>query len=187
VRRFERTFYDGTPIDGARFFRRDAFAAAGGFDLAFSGPEDWDLDKKLKGLGAIGLLGASALPGDWRAWPLREFVASRGVNPGRWGNVIFHNEADFELRRYLAKKGYYAQSFDAYIAKWGRDDPDIRRQFGAGYRFFGVFLERGKWRRFLARPDLAVGMYLLRFLVGVKFLLRNRSLTAPEPQCPGPG
>lgn len=144
VRRFERSFYDGTVIDGARFFRREAFMKVGGFDESLTGPEDWDLDKKLKAIGKVALIKAP----------------------------IYHNEAEFELGKYLTKKGYYAQKFDDYIAKWGAQDPDIRRQFGLEYRYFGVFLEDGKWKRLLAHPCLAAGMYFLRGLVGVKFLLR---------------
>ncbi len=47
VRRFERSFYDATPIDGVRYIRRADFLSVGGFDETFSGPEDWDLDNKL--------------------------------------------------------------------------------------------------------------------------------------------
>ncbi|MCB1194527.1 MAG: glycosyltransferase, partial [Leptospiraceae bacterium] len=56
VRRFERTFYDGTVIDGARFFKKAAFVQVGGFDESMSGPEDWDIDKKMKQIGKIGLV-----------------------------------------------------------------------------------------------------------------------------------
>ena len=47
VRRFERCFYDGTAIDGARFFDREAFIACGGFDeatFAYGSGEDWDIE-----------------------------------------------------------------------------------------------------------------------------------------------
>jgi len=168
VRRFERGFYDGTVIDGARFFRKEAFARVGGFDETMSGPEDWDIDKKVKMLGRIALLSSSGqLPA---GWPLRDFILSRGVAPDHLGAVIYHNEAEFDLRKYLSKKSYYARSFDGYISKWGRNDPDIRRQFGLCYRYFGVFLENGKWARLAAHPLLAAGMYFLRFAVGVAFL-----------------
>jgi len=56
VRRFERTFYNGTVIDGARFFKKSAFVKVKGFDETLSGPEDWDIDKKIKKIGRIGLL-----------------------------------------------------------------------------------------------------------------------------------
>ena len=53
VRRFERTFYNGTVIDGARFFKKSAFVKVKGFDETLSGPEDWDIDKKVKQIGNI--------------------------------------------------------------------------------------------------------------------------------------
>lgn len=176
VRRFERGFYDGTPIDGARFFHRPTFAQVGGFDEALfvkGSGEDWDIDKKIKQVGKIAALPAAAdkpFQGDWE---FAYFVAERGVpfKPGYTG--IYHNEVEFELIPYLRKKSYYTQGFDGYIEKWGRDDPDIRCQFGLGYRYWTVFTEKGKWLRLLRRPDLAFGMYFLRVLVGVVFVLNK--------------
>ena len=147
VRRFERSFYDGTVIDGVRFFRKETFVNVGGFDQIMTGPEDWDLDKKLKQLGKIELL---------------------PDNHER--SVIYHNEAEFNLIKYIKKKLYYTTSFDDYINKWGKNDDDIRMQFGLWYRYFGVYLEHGKWQKFISNPHLVIGMYFLRFLVGLAFL-----------------
>lgn len=144
VRRFERSFYDATVIDCARFIEKNAFQKVGGFDENLTGPEDWDLDKKLRQIGKTGLV---TMP-------------------------IYHNEAEFELGKYLNKKGYYAKKFDAYIAKWGKNDPDLQKQFGLYYRFFGVFVEKGKWKKMFVHPFLTFGMFFLRFLVGLKFVLR---------------
>lgn len=144
VRRFERSFYDGTVIDCARFIQKEAFLKVGGFDENLTGPEDWDLDKKLREIGKTDLI----------------------------KTPIHHNEAEFDFKKYLAKKGYYAQKFDAYIAKWPKNDPDIKKQFGIYYRFIGAFVEKGNWKKLLAHPVLTFGMFTLRFLVGVKFLLR---------------
>ena len=147
VRRFERSFYDGTVIDGVRFFKKEIFAKVGGFDEGMSGPEDWDLDKKIRSIGKIGLV----------------------------KTPIYHNEAEFDLKKYLSKKGYYARSFDRYMEKWGKDDADIKKQVGFYYRFFGVFTENGKWVKLIKHPALTLGMYFLRFLVGVKFLKRGKN------------
>lgn len=144
VRRFERGFYDGTVIDGVRFVRRDKFLEAGGFDEKMYACEDWDLDKRLKRLGKFGII----------------------------KNPLFHNEEEFSLKKYLAKKEYYSKNLDVYIKKWGKDDPDVKKQFGFSYRFIGVFIENGKWKKMLRHPLLAFGTYFLRFLVGVKFLTR---------------
>jgi glycosyltransferase involved in cell wall biosynthesis len=144
VRRFERSFYDGTVIDCVRFIKKNFFLKAGGFDENLTGPEDWDLDKKLRNIGKVELI----------------------------KTPIYHNEARFNLKKYIYKKGYYAKNFDNYIKKWGKNDPDIKKQFGLYYRFFGVFIENGKWIRLISYPHLTFGMYFLRFLVGLRFLFR---------------
>jgi len=77
---------------------------------------------------------------------------------------LHHDEGAFELRRYIRKKAYYVRSFDAYRRKW-RNDAIVR-----WYRFVGVFVEQGKWRRLLRQPREACGMYFLRGLVGATLL-----------------
>jgi glycosyltransferase involved in cell wall biosynthesis len=175
VRRFERSFYNGTVIDGARFFKKSVFEEVGGFDETMSGPEDWDIDKKIKHIGPIGLLPLISEYPKASSWKNTRLVVESGVDPnGKW-NAIFHNEEEFKLFEYLSKKKYYAASIDRYTKKWGRNDPDIRKQMGIWYRFFGVFLENCKWKRFILNPFLVLGVYFLRFLVGLQFLKRNLS------------
>ena len=169
VRRFERSFYNGTVIDGARFFYKKNFKDVGGFDESFSGPEDWDIDKKIKKNGSIGLLKTSHY--ELNKWSLKDFVVSRGVEPNKASNSIFHNESDFVLGQYLNKKKYYAKSLDAYIKKWGSADKDVKKQLGLLYRYFGIFTESGKFLKLLAHPILSLGMFILRFLVGINFLI----------------
>ncbi len=144
VRNFERSFYDGTVIDGARFIRRDKFLEVGEFDEKMYSCEDWDLDKKLKKMGKFDII----------------------------RSPLYHNERRFSLSKYLAKKSYYTKNVDVYINKWGKNDPDVKKQFGFYYRYFCVFVESGKWKKLLRHPILAMGMYYLRFLVGIKFLFR---------------
>jgi len=144
VRRFERSFYDGTPIDGIRFIHKEKFLESGGFDENLYAAEDWDLDKRLKKMGKFDII----------------------------KSPLYHNESEFNLKNYLRKKAYYSQNLDAYIAKWGKNDPDIKKQFGFYYRFFGVFIENSKWQKLLRHPFLAGSMYFLRILVGIKFLTR---------------
>jgi glycosyltransferase involved in cell wall biosynthesis len=176
VRRFERSFYDGTVIDGARFFLKDAFVQAGGFDESMSGPEDWDIDKKIKQKGIIDLLDRSP-NSEWfrSSWNMRKFIEEHGVCAAKPANVIYHNETEFNLKKYLSKKGYYADSFNVYIKKWGQDDPIIRKQLGLWYRYLGVFVENGKWKKLLVNAHLAIGMYSLRILVGILFIARQIS------------
>ena len=72
VRRFERSFYDGTVIDGARFFIKKKFNSVGGFDESMSGPEDWDIDKKIKKIGSIGVL--KSIDRDLAEWSLFIYI-----------------------------------------------------------------------------------------------------------------
>jgi len=148
VRRFERGFYDGSVVDGSRFFKKKLFQEIGGFDESIYAAEDWDIDKRIKKMGRIGLL---------------ERTADEGA-------VIFHNESDFRLGNYLKKKTYYSHSFGRYQDKWGADDPDVKKQFSPYFRFIGVFVEDGKWKKLLSHPLLAGGMYVLRGLVGFVYL-----------------
>lgn len=177
VRRYERSFYSGTVIDGVRFFRREDFIKIGGFDQSLPpGPEDWDLDKKFKKLGKLVLIPNE---GNSHQWSLAEEINKRGVrfNPKFVG--IYHNEDDQTLRRYLEKKSYYSGSMVAYSSKW-QDDPDVAKQLGATYRFLIVFLEKGRWKKVIARPDLFVCMFGLRLLVGVNYLRVKRKSSAVE-------
>lgn len=146
VRRFERSFYDGTAIDAVRFIRKDKFLEAGGFDEKLYACEDWDLDKRIKKLGKVGIIQAA----------------------------LYHNEEEFNLAKYLKKKEYYSKNLDIYINKWAKFDPDIKKQFGFYYRFFGVFTENGKWKKLIRHPMLAAGMYILRIMVGLKYLARSK-------------
>lgn len=142
ARNFERSFYNGTVIDGFRLLRRSALERVGGYDETLVACEDWDLDRRLLASGAKGALLKSHL---------------------------LHNEAQQSLATLLRKKAYYSTSVDRYRAKWG-DDEICRRQFGVGYRFFGVFFANGGWKRLLRHPILTAVMYFERFLVAWTYL-----------------
>ena len=60
----------------------------------------------------------------------------------------------------------------------GAKDPIVKKQLGLWYRYFGVFIENGKWKRMIRHPILAKGMYLLRFMVGIQYIL-NKGGRAP--------
>jgi glycosyltransferase involved in cell wall biosynthesis len=150
IRNFERSFYNQTCIDAVRFVKRSIFKQVGGFDeknIPFA-PDDWDLTKTLKKHEA-------------------RFSITKYNK--------FHHEEWLTLTIYLSKKGSYIWTFSSYISKWGKNDPDIKKQFGLFYRYFGVFIEQGKWKKLLRHPILTFGMYFLRFLVGVKYIMRSKS------------
>jgi glycosyltransferase involved in cell wall biosynthesis len=180
VRNFERSFYDGTSVDGARFFDKKSFAMISGFDVALfkkGSGEDWDIDKSIKSLGAIGLVPRSVKSyNKSKIWPLFQFIGDRGIEHRKDFAGIYHNESEFMLGAYLKKKAYYTLGFDGYIKKWSKADPDIKKQFGFTYRYFWVFVEETKWKKLIKNPLLTLGMYFLRFLVGLVYFSKKIGL-----------
>lgn len=177
VRSFERSFYDGTVIDCVRFVKKDVFEKVGGFDETMTGPEDWDFDKKIRKIGKVGMLDkydfnevANKLiylsASDEYKYPINKLCCLLKCA------VLYHNEAKFDLKKYLIKKSYYAKSFDIYINKWGRKDPDIIKQFGILYRYLLVFTENGKWKKLISHFNLVIGLYSMKVLVGFIYILK---------------
>ena len=177
VRRFERSFYDGTVIDCCRVFKKQLFKKIWGFDMSMSGPEDWDIDKKARNSWNVKILPQwkKEVGNSLNNWDLYHFIYSKWVDPNSFGWVIYHNESEFDLKQYLQKKWYYAQSFDTYTNKWWKNDPDIKKQFWVYYRFLWVFTQNWKRINLLKHPILTFWMYFLRFLVWVKYIFRNKN------------
>ena len=143
ARNFERSFYDGTCVDALRLFRREVLEKTGGYDEnLLAGPEDWELDIR---------------------------VLATGAKCAVLTNHLIHNEKRLTRRRMLEKKAYYTRSFAAYQAKWA-GHPAVRRQFSPFYRFFGVFVENGKWRKVLRHPVLFAVVMFERVAVGAVYL-----------------
>ena len=85
----------------------------------------------------------------------------------------YHHEESLSFSSYLIKKIGYIDTFSDYISKWGADDEDVVRQFSVKYRYFTVFVEDGKWRRLISRMDLAIGVYIISIMLGLKDLLNR--------------
>lgn len=91
-RMLERNCYIGDDlVEAARFYRREAFWSAGGFDEGLTGAEDWDLSMRV---------------GDGRRLP-------------RTAAQIVHYEGRTSLRSAFRKKRYYAQGYLRYLKKHG--------------------------------------------------------------------
>ncbi len=118
----------------------------GGYDEALiAGGEDWELDIR---------------------------VLAAGVECEVLKSNLIHNERRLTLRRMLTKKAYYAHGFDSYRRKWA-GHPALKKQFSPYYRFIGVFIEDGKWKRIVRHPCLSAIMLFERMLVGVVYLFNR--------------
>lgn len=147
VKGFEREFYDATCLDAVRFIKRDVVVKMGGFDERLYAGEDWDLDKRTRKVGKVSIIKSK---------------------------MYHHEDKDINLKEYFKKRRYYSNNMDVYIRKYGADDPDIKKQFGLWYRYFGVFMKNGKWKKLLRHPLLTLRLYLLKFMVGIQYLIRKR-------------
>ena len=89
-KKLEKSFYVGVDwMEAARFFRRDDFLKAGGYDESMVSGEDWDLSQRMGDLGKI----------------------------ERVNDFLFHNEGKINLWQTVKNKYYYAGEFAKYINK----------------------------------------------------------------------
>ena len=86
-KKLERSFYlEVDWMEGARFFAKDNFLKAGGFDINMVSGEDWDLSRRIEANGRL----------------------------ERINDFIYHNEGKINLGQTIKKKFYYAEKFINY-------------------------------------------------------------------------
>ena len=82
-------------------------------------------------------------------------------------NVVFHDE-NVGIVKYLKKKAYYAKSMRKYAQKWKND-----KVLNPLWRCFLVFVEKGKWKKFINKPVYAVAVMALILARGVVYLWKR--------------
>jgi glycosyltransferase involved in cell wall biosynthesis len=88
-KQLERSFYVGLEwMEAARFFPKQIFLKAGGYNEDLISGEDWDLSQKAAKEGSMGRISA----------------------------FIYHNEGHATLFGFMKKKFYYAQKISKYIS-----------------------------------------------------------------------
>lgn len=92
ARDFERSFYSGSVVESARFFRLDVVREVGGYDDGLTFFEDSALHRR---------------------------VESAGYLIGRVESEIFHHEDSFSIFDWLCKKYSYGLSARRYIDSYG--------------------------------------------------------------------
>lgn len=77
---------------------------------------------------------------------------------------LYHKD-NIGFINYLKKKAYYSKSMKRFADKWPDD-----KCLNFWWRCLFVFIEQGKWKRLLARPDLTICLFGLIILRGVIYL-----------------
>ena len=134
IRDFERSMYQGTKIESARFFVRKHVLEVGGFDEDIITYEESTLPQKLERHG-------------YR------------VNT-RIKSFILHDEDGFELAKWLRKKQYYSDTLKIYAERY----PEYaREQLGVKNRI-KIFLSNGNLKKLIRHPIHAIGIFVLKGL-----------------------
>jgi len=114
-KKLERSFYVGVDwMEAARFFEKNAFLKAGGFDESMVSGEDWDLSQRIEKEGEI----------------------------GRINDFIYHNEGGISLFKTIKKKFYYAGKFVKYVDNF-QNKKRVAKQTGILNRY-KLFLSQPK-------------------------------------------
>jgi len=134
VRDFERSFYYGTKVESARFFRTSQVIEVGGFDEEVIMYEESTLPQRIEKIG------------------LNTAV--------RISSFIIHHEDNFNLKNWLRKKRYYSQTARTYSQKYNSYSHE---QLGVGYRT-GIYLRNRNWITLMKHPILGSGLVILKSL-----------------------
>lgn len=177
VRRLERSFYNYTLIDAARFIKKKTLNIIKGFDeLNFktSSAEDWDLDKRIKKLGKImPLKEIKTNKNDWDQ-ELYDLIKKNIESEYLTSSGFYHDERSFTIAWYVKKKIYYSNSIGNYRKKWGKNDNDVKRQLGIKYRYFDIFFKTKNFKKIISNPIKFISIYVLLFIIGILYLIYRK-------------
>jgi len=142
VRDFERSFYAGTEIESARFFRKDLAEKVGGFDEDIIAFEESTLPQKIEKLG---------------------YNVKTRINA-----EILHHEENFSLWKWLKKKFYYGKNASKYKQKFGKY---ASKQVSIFYRF-SIFLKNKRFYSKLVLAVGVIVLKILEYLsAGLGYLV----------------
>jgi glycosyltransferase involved in cell wall biosynthesis len=164
VRDFERSFYAGTEIESARFFRKDVVEKTEGFDEHIIFFEESTLPQKIERLG---------------------YNVKARINA-----EILHHEEDFSVWKWLKKKFYYGNSIANYKEKYS---DYASKQLSTIYRI-SIFLKNKRFYskplnaagiiflKFLEYFSIVLGFSASKAEKMIRHLRSNRSNEAGDYQ-----
>lgn len=134
IRDFERSLYQGTKIESARFFVRKHVLEVGGFDEDIVIYEESTLPQKLESSGYT-------------------------VN-ARIKSLLLHDENGFEIKKWLRKKHYYSETLKIYAERY----PEYAKEQLCVRNRLKIFLSNRNLKRLITHPIHAFGVFVLKAL-----------------------
>jgi len=173
----DNEIFDAVPEWNKHFFNDYAEEGAALLAISASDPEN------LKGVDSDRLIRATRSSSE-ALKPFYRLQMSNGIPwciasmpiPS-WAEKVFPGKEDAVERLWDAIFAAVRITGDGTaVAKW-KGHLAVKRQFSPWYRFVGVFVEKGKWKRLLRHPILACVMFFERFAVGVVYL-KNKGVAS---------
>ncbi|MFZ2602716.1 MAG: glycosyltransferase family 2 protein [Candidatus Omnitrophota bacterium] len=93
------------------------------------------------------------------------------AQPKTVSDAYYYHYEDVNMIQWFKKKAYYSGSMDKFIAKYPND-----KILDWKWRCFWVFMENGKWKKFLSNPIMAIAIMVTILVRGIIFLWRKHLL-----------
>ena len=89
----------------------------------------------------------------------------------RISNYSIEHRENVTVFSYLKKKAYYARSMKRFADRNPGD-----KCLDPMWRMFGVYIEDGKWKRFISKPHYAIALMFINILRGAIYICQKKSL-----------
>lgn len=149
IRNFEEIFYKNSVVVSARIIKKETFwKTETQFDPELnSGPADWDFDLQLMQINA-------------KFDYLNE--------------CVYHHEEGLNLLGFIMKKTIYSKGGEIYLDKWPKKDFEIyknivKKQYDPLYRLFGIFFEKGKWKKLFFNIHIYIIFLMIRIVMFIVY------------------
>lgn len=147
IRNFEEGFYKNSVIAAPRLIKKSIFSKLKWDPKVSAGAPDWDFTIQMKLIGA-------------------KF--------GYLKNYFYHHEEQMSFWQSISKKAIYSEGGELYKRKWRNKNPQIYKsivvkQYDPFYRLFGIFVEKGKWRKLLYHIHLYILFVMVKILIAAVY------------------